>query len=129
MVADGCQKEVECHLDLMEKWTEVFGRLVFTTQAVEHVKPLLGPLIAWTAAVRSGALVELPLRVRLVSNCRSKIAWDVSRSRVEVSIAIVFKERKNFRANARAEATTRKQEVGKRQAQPTRRMLAGSKWV
>jgi hypothetical protein len=96
----------------MQEWTEVFGRLVFTTQAVEHVKPLLGPWMVWTAAVRSGALVELPLRVRLILKLLIKIAWNVSRSRVEVSIAIVFKERRTFRANARAEGDHGRRRLG-----------------
>jgi hypothetical protein len=105
-VADWCQKKLNATSILMQELTEVLGRLVFATQAVEHVKPLLGPLFAWTAAVPSGAFVELPLMVRLIFKLLIKIFRDASMRMVEVTSATVFKERRTFRADARAEGDT-----------------------
>jgi hypothetical protein len=105
-VADWCQKKLDATSILMQELTEVLGRLVFATQAVEHVKPLLGPLFAWTAAVPSGAFVELPLMVRLIFKLLIKIFRDASMRMVEVSRASVCKNRRTFRADARAEGDT-----------------------
>jgi hypothetical protein len=58
-------EEVGSHLSLDVGSDGGLSRLVFATQAVEHVKPLGGSLFALTAAVPSGLFVELPLRVRL----------------------------------------------------------------
>jgi hypothetical protein len=68
-VADWCGGKCDHTSVLMQEVIEVLGRLAFATQAVEHFKPLLGPLFAWTAAVPSGSFVELPSMVRLILSC------------------------------------------------------------
>jgi hypothetical protein len=83
-VADWCQKKLDHTSVLMQEVMEVLGRLVFATQAVEHVKPLWGPLFAWTAAVPSGLFVELPLKVRLTFKPLIRIFRDASMRMVEV---------------------------------------------
>ena len=105
-VADWCQKKLDTTSVLMQEVIEVLGRLVFATQAVEHVKPLLGPLLAWTAAVPSGLFVELPLTVRLIFKLLIRIFRDASMRMVEVSKANSYKSRRTFRADARAEGDT-----------------------
>jgi hypothetical protein len=65
-LADYCRKVLDNDRVLIRELNEVLGRFVFGALAVEHVKPLLGPLYAWVAAMPIGAFVPLPGAVRLL---------------------------------------------------------------
>ncbi len=65
-IADYCRKRLDDNGVLIRELTEVLGRFVFAAQAIEHVKPLLGPLYAWVAMMPPGAYVPLPGAVRIL---------------------------------------------------------------
>ena len=53
---------------LVRRCVEIFGRLGFVCNALEHYKPFLGPMYTWTAGHSMGTVHPLPEFVRLTLN-------------------------------------------------------------
>jgi hypothetical protein len=102
-LADWCDKKLKAGAVVIQEVTEVLGRMVFATQAVSHIKPLLGPLYAWVSVLDKSSCLPLPLMIRLIFLLLRKIYRDESMRMSEVIAADICKPRGCFRADARAE--------------------------
>ena len=51
---------------LLRTFVEGLGRLNFSMGALVHFKPFLAPMYAWSAAVPGGAILRIPVMVKLV---------------------------------------------------------------
>jgi hypothetical protein len=102
-VATWCREKLAAGAVLIQEFSEVLGRFVFATQAVEHVKPLLGPMFAWVAALPKSAFVEIPVTIKLLLHFIQHVFQDDAMRLVTVQAANAPRPRLTFRADARAE--------------------------
>ena len=51
---------------LVRSLGEALGRFGFTAGALEHLRPFLGPLYAWQAAMPKGAFLQLPVMIKII---------------------------------------------------------------
>ena len=75
------------------------GRLTFVGGALQHVRPFLGPLFAWSAVLSPGHFVQFPLAVFLIL---CFIREEISRVSMKVVERIPQEEGDFFRVDARA---------------------------
>ena len=76
------------------------GRLTFVGSALQHVRPFLGPLFAWSAVLSPGHFAQFPLAVFLIL---CFIREEISRVSMKVVERIPQEEGDFFRVDARAD--------------------------
>ena len=63
---NNAKEMLEAGSTLVSRFVEVLGRWGFATNALETLKPFLGPMYGWAASVPEGSYLQLPVFIRLL---------------------------------------------------------------
>ena len=58
---------------LVRNMSEVLGRFGFAAGAIDHFRPFLGPFYAWVSSVPLGAVLEIPIMLKVLLNFLLKV--------------------------------------------------------
>jgi len=91
---------VECGRVRIADMNAVLGRLSFALTALNHLRPFLGPIYAWVAALQSTRTYQLPKAIKLIMLFLAKALEGPGRL---VPVRAGIQQPEAFRTDARAE--------------------------